>query len=38
MMKKLKMRINLVDEVDKVDSKFERREQYIWFLLVPLLP
>ena len=29
MIKKLKMRINLVDKIDKVDDKVEKKEQYI---------
>ena len=37
-MKKSKIRINLVDEVDEVDDEIERGEQYIWSPLLPLLP
>ena len=37
-MEKLKIKINLVNKVDKVDDEIERKEQYIWFLLLPLLP
>ena len=36
-MKKLKIKINLIDEVNKVDDEVEKEEQYIWFLLLPLL-
>ena len=38
MMKKPEIRINLVDEVDEVDDKIERRKQHILSLLLPLLP
>ena len=37
-MEKLEMRINLVDKIDKIEDKVERSKQYIWFLLLPLLP
>ena len=37
-MEKPKIRINLVDEVDKIDDKVEKKKQYIWSLLLPLLP
>ena len=37
-MKRPEMRINLIDKVDKVDDEIERREQYIWSSLLPLLP
>ena len=36
-MKRLEMRINLVDEVDEMDNEVERGEQHIGFLLLPLL-
>ena len=36
-MEKPKMRINLVDEVDKIDDEVEKKEQHIWFPLLPLL-
>ena len=32
------MRINLVDEVNRVDDKVEKGEKYIWSPLLPLLP
>ncbi len=37
-MERPKMKINLMDEVDKVDDEVERGEQHIWSLLLPLLP
>ena len=36
-MKKLKMRINLVDKIDEIEDKVEKRQQHIWSLLLPLL-
>ncbi len=36
-MKRPKIRINLVDKVDEIDDEVEREEQYIWSLLLLLL-
>ena len=36
-MKKPKMRINLIDKVDEIDDEVKRRKQHIWFLFLLLL-
>lgn len=41
---KSKIKINLIDKLDEiekeneVDNKAKKKEQYIWFSLLPLLP